>query len=47
MIICKKIKLNLDLSGILIVCSRGETDIITGFEPVVGGSNPSESTKVY
>lgn len=25
-------------------CSRGEMDITTGFEPVVGGSNPSEST---
>lgn len=27
-------------------CSRGEMDITTGFEPVIGGSNPSESTKV-
>ncbi len=24
--------------------SRSETDITTGFEPVIGGSNPSEST---
>jgi hypothetical protein len=26
-------------------CPRSETDITTGFEPVSGGSNPSEGTK--
>ena len=26
--------------------SRGEMDITAGFEPAVGGSSPSESTKV-
>ena len=28
-------------------CPRGETDIMTGFGPVVGGSNPSEDTQLF
>ncbi len=28
-------------------CPRSETDITTGFEPVIGGSNPSEGTVCY
>ncbi len=29
------------------MCPRGETDITTGFGPVIGGSNPSEDKRKF
>ena len=33
------------IKKIICVCARSEMDIMTAFEAVVGGSNPSERTK--